>query len=178
MKNSLRISAILFAACILSSTGTIAAAETGMAKINGIGDNSAISGEVKLLEVDNGLEISIEVMNAPAGNHGIHIHQYGSCEENGMGAGGHFNPDQSNHGEVENRSVYEVHPGDLGNIKVDADGNGSKTLFVESLGLTENIFNVAGRAVILHEKEDDFGQPTGNAGGRIGCGTIAIVKDA
>jgi Cu-Zn family superoxide dismutase len=26
--------------------------------------------------------------------------------------------------------------------------------------------------VILHEKEDDFGQPTGNAGGRIGCGVI------
>ena len=35
---------------------------------------------------------------------------------------------------------------------------------------------VAGRAFILHEKQDDFGQPTGNAGGRIGCGKIDTTE--
>jgi len=30
-----------------------------------------------------------------------------------------------------------------------------------------------GRAIIVHEKQDDGGQPSGNAGGRIGCGVIA-----
>jgi Cu-Zn family superoxide dismutase len=34
---------------------------------------------------------------------------------------------------------------------------------------------VGGRAIILHEKMDDFSQPTGNAGGRIGCGTIIVT---
>jgi Cu-Zn family superoxide dismutase len=29
-----------------------------------------------------------------------------------------------------------------------------------------------GRAIIVHEKADDGGQPVGNAGGRIGCGVI------
>jgi Cu-Zn family superoxide dismutase len=29
-----------------------------------------------------------------------------------------------------------------------------------------------GRAIIVHAKKDDGGQPTGNAGGRIGCGVI------
>jgi Cu-Zn family superoxide dismutase len=29
----------------------------------------------------------------------------------------------------------------------------------------------------VHEKADDFGQPTGNAGGRVGCGVIAVTGD-
>mgnify|MGYP001565173176 CR=1 FL=1 len=30
----------------------------------------------------------------------------------------------------------------------------------------------------MHEKTDDFGQPTGNAGGRVGCGVISPAMDA
>ena len=29
-----------------------------------------------------------------------------------------------------------------------------------------------GASIIVHAKKDDGGQPTGNAGGRIGCGVI------
>jgi Cu-Zn family superoxide dismutase len=32
---------------------------------------------------------------------------------------------------------------------------------------------IESRAVIVHAKVDDGGQPVGNAGGRIGCGVIA-----
>ena len=35
-----------------------------------------------------------------------------------------------------------------------------------------------GRAIIVHEKEDNGGQPVGNAGGRIGCGVIEPGKQA
>jgi len=35
---------------------------------------------------------------------------------------------------------------------------------------------VLGKSVIVHEKTDDFSQPTGNAGGRIGCGIIEPVE--
>ncbi|MBI2167628.1 MAG: superoxide dismutase family protein, partial [Candidatus Omnitrophica bacterium] len=45
---------------------------------------------------------------------------------------------------------------------------------VPGLTLKEGEYAVAGRALILHEKEDDFGQPTGNAGGRIACGVIQL----
>ncbi len=37
--------------------------------------------------------------------------------------------------------------------------------------------DVIGHAVVVHEKVDDFQtQPTGNAGGRVGCGVIKAVK--
>jgi Cu-Zn family superoxide dismutase len=33
---------------------------------------------------------------------------------------------------------------------------------------------VVGHAVIVHGDPDDFGQPLGNAGARIGCGIIEL----
>jgi Cu-Zn family superoxide dismutase len=41
---------------------------------------------------------------------------------------------------------------------------------------TEGQYAIGDRAFILHADPDDFGQPTGNAGGRIGCGTIQISQ--
>lgn len=159
----------------LAGEASSAFAESGKAEILGIGANAAISGMAQLNETDNGLSIHVEIQNMSPGAHGIHVHQYGSCGNDGNDAGSHFNPDEAPHGEVIHRSVYEVHPGDLGNIHIDAEGKGSLSLSVEGLGLGSNIYNVAGRAIIIHEKSDDFGQPTGNAGGRIACGTIIIT---
>ena len=66
--------------------------------------------------------------------------------------------------------------GDMGNIDIDQQGNGSLTLTLAHETLAgEN--GLIGRSVILHEKPDDFGQPTGNAGSRIGCGIIVPSPD-
>ncbi|OGW90548.1 MAG: hypothetical protein A3D28_04315 [Omnitrophica bacterium RIFCSPHIGHO2_02_FULL_63_14] len=61
----------------------------------------------------------------------------------------------------------------MGNITVDVDGHGTAKLHMPELGLAvRSRYDILGRAVILHEKQDDFSQPTGNAGGRIACGVI------
>lgn len=74
----------------------------------------------------------------------------------------------------------ERHVGDLGNI--EADGTGVATInFTDKVIDLEGAHNIIGRAVVVHEKEDDLGkggQPdsltTGNAGGRVACGVIGI----
>ena len=65
------------------------------------------------------------------------------------------------------------HAGDLGNIEIAADGTGSLTLSTDLLTVAPGPNSVVGKAVILHEKADDFKtQPTGDAGGRIACGVV------
>ena len=99
------------------------------------------------------------VKGVSPGKHGFHIHENGACTEEGKAAGGHFNPDQASHGLLSKDGFAHSHAGDLGNIEVAADGTGKLEVILPGLSLTEGKYNVTGKSVILHEKEDDFGQP-------------------
>jgi len=147
------------------------------AVITGTTEGSPVSGEATFKEVDDGLEIEVKVVNVSPGKHGFHIHENGSCGDLGMAAGGHYNPDGVDHGLVNKDGFEHAHCGDFGNIEVGEGGTGTWKTFISGLTLTAPRHNVAGKAVILHEKEDDFSQPTGNAGGRIGCGVITVAVD-
>lgn len=133
---------------------------------------SMITGKVTLEETSAGLQVRAEVQNAPAGIHGFHIHMNGDCSDAGNAAGGHFNPDAVPHGDLMKDGFAHAHAGDLGNITIETDGHGTLEKLLPGLTLKEGKYGVAGRSFILHEKTDDFGQPTGNAGGRIACGVI------
>lgn len=124
-------------------------------------------GTAALTEQAEGLRVAIQVLGLSPGEHGIHIHEKGDCGEGGNAAGGHFNPAGAPHGFLP-KDGAQAHPGDMGNITVQEDGTGTLELTLPGVKLQD----VVGRAIILHEKRDDFGQPTGNAGGRIGCGVI------
>ena len=153
-------------------------AAQGIAIIKGTQSDSKISGEVKFTETDDGLELEATVANVPnPGKHGFHIHEFGSCDDIGKACGGHYNPDGVPHGLLEKDGFEKAHAGDLGNIEIKEDGTGTLKAFLPGVSLSEGEYSVAGRAVVLHEKEDDFGQPTGNAGGRIGCGTIIVTTN-
>ena len=144
--------------------------------ITGTQSGSTIKGEVTLREVQGGVEVMAELSNIPnPGKHGFHVHENGSCEDLGKAAGGHFNPKGSPHGLLSKDGQGKAHCGDMGNIVIDEKGNGKFVEFLPGVSLTQGENNIVGKAIILHEKEDDFSQPTGNAGARIGCGIIELI---
>ena len=162
----------LFAFLSISIFAPRVFAQTAAAHIQPTDPSSSLSGEATFQETSGGLKIRVTVMEAPPGKHGLHIHEKGDCGDSAKAAGGHFNPDGVKHGDLTKDGLTGAHAGDLGNIDIDSNGNGTLEKTVPDLSLKEGKYGVVGRSVILHEKEDDFGQPTGNAGARIACGVI------
>jgi Cu-Zn family superoxide dismutase len=142
-----------------------------VAVVHPLGD-SHVSGKVTFTQTKGGVEIVGEFAGLKPGKHGFHVHEFGDCSmADGTCAGGHFNPDGKPHGAPE---AAERHAGDFGNIKAGADGKASykRTDTVVKLNGPRSI---VGRSIIIHAAPDDFSQPTGNAGARVGCGVIGIA---
>jgi Cu-Zn family superoxide dismutase len=152
-------------------------AATGKAVIEGTTEGSHVSGSATLKDTPKGLKVTVKVAGVPPGTHGFHIHEKGACGDQGNAAGGHFNPAGVPHGFLPKDGPTKAHAGDMGNIEVNVKGSGKATSVLPGVSLTGTggTPTVDGRAIIVHEKADDFGQPTGNAGGRIGCGIIAVT---
>jgi len=112
---------------------------------------------------------------SPNGKHGFHIHQFGDCRApNGKSAGGHYDPEHTSH---HGRPSDDVrHTGDMGNLLANATGEAHYERSLEDVTIAGDLNPILGRGVIVHAKEDDFGQPTGNAGSRIGCGVIGVAS--
>lgn len=95
-----------------------------------------------------------------------------------MTAGAHFNPTGKTHGgpKDENR-----HVGDLGNVEANSEGIATLNMEDHLIMIYGAVNNVIGRAMVVHEREDDLGRggdeeslKTGNAGGRLACGVIGV----
>ncbi len=166
---------LLFTALVLSVVSGRAWSTMGTATIQGTREESEITGSLKFEDSAKGLKIFGTIDNIPSGEHGFHIHEFGDCSEEGKSAGSHFNPDKKPHGHALKDGPHKVHPGDMGNLISDEKGTANIDLFLPGVSLTGGKYAVAGRAVIVHETKDDFGQPLGNAGGRIACGTIILT---
>jgi Cu-Zn family superoxide dismutase len=134
-------------------------------------------GTVSITETAGTVVISANLMNLPAGAHGFHIHEKGSCAPDFQAAGGHFNPAGSEHG-VNNANGR--HAGDLPNIHVGADGTVKADVFTSAVtlkaGEASSLVGPAGTAFIVHEKADSYGAAAG-AGGRIACGVISPAQN-
>lgn len=133
--------------------------------------SSNVSGKATFTQSGDRVSVRVEIAGAAPGLHGVHIHEKGDCSDpEGKSAGGHFNPAGVSHGAPD---AAAHHPGDFGNVTVGEDGKGTLELTTAALTVGEGANSVVGRAIIIHEKPDDLvTQPTGNAGGRIGCGVI------
>jgi Cu-Zn family superoxide dismutase len=154
-----------------ASTAAAAKAQTSLESRSG----STLTGKATFVEKAGGVEVTVEISGAKPGLHGIHLHANGDCSApDAASAGGHFNPDSTNHG-APNADPH--HAGDLGNITAGANGKGKLKLLVKGLTVAPGAHSVVGRALVVHADPDDLKtQPSGNSGGRFACGVITAVQ--
>lgn len=147
-----------------------------IALITPIGDSN-VKGTVVFEKEADGVRITANVGGfEPNTKHGFHVHEFGDLgAADATSAGGHFNPDGHDHGLLDKD---DRHAGDMGNLEADENGKATLSLLMKGLKLEAGHDGILGRSVIIHADEDDGGQPTGNAGDRIGAGVIGISKDA
>jgi Cu-Zn family superoxide dismutase len=136
--------------------------------------NNTPRGEVTFTTEAGGVHVVGSFSGLVYGEHGFHIHEKGDCSApDGSSAGGHFNPGAKPHAA---RDAAMRHAGDLGNLKADPYGL-ARVDFVDTMISLSGPDSIVGKAVIIHEKADDFTtQPTGNAGARQACGVIEAAK--
>ncbi len=132
---------------------------------------SALTGTATFTQSSGAVHIVVDVNNAPEGVHAVHLHEKGDCAApDASSAGGHFNPTHMSHGSPDSPNH---HAGDFGNMTVGNDGHGHLELDSTILTIAPGEMSVSGHAVVVHANADDMTtQPTGNAGGRIGCGVV------
>ncbi len=138
-------------------------------------EGNDVTGTVTFTQSGAGVIVVAEVEGLTPGKHGFHVHQYGDCSSlDATSAGGHFNPDEKQHGAPD---AEMRHVGDLGNLEADQNGKATYEQVDSSISLNGE-HSIIGRAIIVHAGEDDLtSQPTGDAGARVACGVIGIGKE-
>lgn len=137
---------------------------------------STAAGKVTFDQHGSDVIVTVDMVGlAPNSEHAWHIHEWGDISAaDGTAAGGHYNPEGHPHGLPPDPNR---HAGDLGNLRADASGHAHKTIEVDNITIAGDRNPIVGRAMIVHAKADDGGQPTGNAGGRIAQGVIGLAKE-
>ena len=165
------------------------AKECSCSKVKGITEGlSTVIAQCDLQHSDE-VKGSILLMQAPGtptlikgtitgltpGEHGFHIHEFGDMSDGCKSMGGHYNPDNVNHGDRD-----EGHVGDLGNIIATESGVANFSIRANRVDLIGDR-SVVGRGTVVHAEKDDLGLggdeeslKTGNAGDRLACGVITL----
>jgi Cu-Zn family superoxide dismutase len=104
-----------------------------------------------------------------AGVHGFHIHEAPSCDNNGMAAKGHLDPQKTNH----HYGPYNAngHLGDLPALYVNANG----TITLPVLAPRLKVKDILGHSLMIHSGSDNYAdtpKPLGGGETRMVCGVI------
>ena len=134
---------------------------------NGVGKPA---GTITITETKYGLLFTPNLYGLVPGAHGFHIHQYPSCDKNGMAAGGHFDPKATN----KHLGPYNDngHLGDLPLLYVNPEGKATSPVLAPRL---HHISRIAHHSLMIHESGDNYSdipEKLGGGGGRMVCGVI------
>ncbi len=133
---------------------------------------STLVGKAKLVEVPEGVQITVRLDQAEPGLHGVHIHETPDCSApDASSAGGHYNPGGEPHGLP---SAEHHHLGDLGNLgTAPPNGKGVLEITVPNATLNpEGSRSLLNHALVVHSNQDTGEQPTGSSGKRVGCAVL------
>ncbi|AZC38177.1 superoxide dismutase family protein [Pseudomonas chlororaphis] len=164
------------AGTIVMGTAHAASLNVSMSLVNADGTLQAI-GTIRISETTYGLLFTPDLKALPAGMHGFHVHENGSCAAGAkdgvkvaaLGAGGHFDPQKTG----KHLGPYGGgHLGDLPALYVTADGIADYPVLASRL---KNLSEIKGRALMIHAGSDnhsDMPKPLGGGGDRVACGVI------
>jgi len=138
-------------------------------------NNSKVIGKAKFEETNGVVVMTVVVNGLSEGMHAIHIHEKSDCSsDDGKPAGGHWNPTAKPHGKWGAKTGY--HKGDIGNFNVNKSDGDTEVEFKSDewcIGCGDPTKDILGKAIIIHQGEDDYtSQPSGAAGSRVSCGGI------
>lgn len=138
---------------------------------------SLVSGRVTIRPMTDGVHLTGTIGGfLPNSVHAIHVHEKGDCTAaDASSAGGHFNPTGQPHGRA-NTATH--HAGDMDNIAANPQGQVNLDIHLAGVTLGGGAANdIAGRALVVHVAADDYtSQPAGNAGARVACAPIRIIR--
>jgi Cu-Zn family superoxide dismutase len=176
-------------ACALLAAGSVgmrpALAAPPMYEADIVNPAGKVIGSATFIGVDTGgVQITVDVTGLTPGLHGMHIHEFGSCNRltdvNGVvtpfgAAGGHFDPQGTGHHAGPDGMG---HAGDLPMINVSLVGHGRITFYDSRFSVLPGPTNIVGRSIVIHANPDNFTDtpPNGGSGARVACGEIDAPK--
>ena len=170
---SLALLAALVAGCNPFRSSRIEAVSVESARSTLYNTSRQVVGQATLQQATQGVLITVDLSGAPPGSHGFHIHETGRCDPDFSAAGGHFNPDNHQHGLL---NPQGAHAGDLPNVHIPENGRLRFEVLardVRLIGGANGLLDGDATALMLHAFADDYrSDPAGGAGDRIVCGVV------
>lgn len=169
--------AVLVLTGLAANTAMAAELRAQMQRATPTGPGEAV-GTLTIADSPAGAIVKTALKGLPAGPHGFHVHENGSCAPTtpsggqpvaAGGAGGHFDPQKTGKHEGPQGAG---HAGDLPVLTVAADGTADVTLTAPHL---KDAAALRGKAVIIHAGGDNYSDqpaPLGGGGARIACGVL------
>lgn len=127
-------------------------------------------GSITITETKYGLLFTPNMHDLAPGVHGFHIHEHPSCANEGMAAGGHFDP----HHTDSHQGPYsdKGHLGDLPALYVNNDGSATIPVLAPRL---HRIAEIKNHSLMVHAGGDNYSdkpEKLGGGGMRMECGVI------
>lgn len=167
---------LMLTAALTVGTAHAASQEVTLHLVDAEGKQESI-GTVEISETDHGLLFTPDLTSLPAGVHGFHVHENGSCdaaEKDGkmvpaQAAGGHYDPQNTG---KHDGPYGDGHLGDLPALYVNEDGTADYPVLAPRI---KKLDEIKDKALMIHAGGDnhaDKPEPLGGGGARMACGVI------